>query len=642
MTNPFDQFDAPVASSANPFDQFDAAPAQHKHTYAQDVEALAANPAKVAWDDVKAIPGDIVSGFKSLGERALHDLSNPKDGVSDLGAIARKLNPISSLIDTAKGAVQDPEGTARAVADPAKPVSSLLNALTMGTGGGATVGRAALRTGTGIAGGADRVAQVPVAMLSGVSPDAQMLASRAGELGGRESKAFTGQMRGSAPPEAPVHTAQSAAQKMRQRDSDAYLADKANWNEADKYLDVAPVARAVEDANKTVNFGGLPYNDKAARAVDAVEEAVNGRRLQSQPGNAPLPQPGVPVPVAGQSMPSLTSSPRLTVRTPASTQTIPGTSTTIKAVTPSSEALLSALTRGGPTKGKGLRAGPEGPAQVSQEGATMRTPAQQVTTPGTSVTYPATGPTPQAALSSWVNQPTPTPHGPRMTGPVGNGVMGPVPNPHLSIEGMDKMKQAIGEIMYDKNLAPEGTLARKVTGEVYNSIKDAISTQAPNYAKAMERASGAIQQLNEIKGTLSLGEKARIDTALSKLQSVLRNDVSSRFGFRKKALLDELAKFEPTLPYELAGQTMSTYMPRGLSKLVATGNAVAHGAAGIGALLHPGVIAPLLASSPRLIGEARHAAGSTVRGARAVGATQANMGRLLEALRLHQQSQEQK
>lgn len=186
--NPFDEFD--TAPTANPFDEFDVKP-----SYREDAHKLAADPAGVAWSDIKRIPDDFVSGVKSLGSRVVHDVTNPQDAVSDTVGLVRKLNPLTNVYDAVKDAIKDPEASARQVADPARPVSSVLNALTMLFGGEGTLGRAALRGTTGAARGADVVGRGATELLSGVSTDYQRAASRAGELGGAEGSTFRANMR---------------------------------------------------------------------------------------------------------------------------------------------------------------------------------------------------------------------------------------------------------------------------------------------------------------------------------------------------------------------------------------------------------------------------------------------------------------
>jgi hypothetical protein len=171
-------------------------------------------------------------------------------------------------------------------------------------------------------------------------------------------------------------------------------------------------------------------------------------------------------------------------------------------------------------------------------------------------------------------------------------------------EGMDELKKTIGGVL-EKIPYNEKTL-RKAVGEIYTSVKNEIKTQAPTYDKVMKNYSEGLDLASELKRTLSLGEKSSTDSALRKLQSVMRNDVNTNYGNRVNyAEMLEQASGKPIMS-ELAGQSLSTWTPRGLQKVSATGLG--------GASLYNPALAPLVAmSSPRLMGEATVLAGKTAR-----------------------------
>ncbi len=130
--------------------------------------------------------------------------------------------------------------------------------------------------------------------------------------------------------------------------------------------------------------------------------------------------------------------------------------------------------------------------------------------------------------------------------------------------------------------------------------------------KGYEEASGVIK---EIEKTLSLNPKASVDTALRKLQSVLRDNVNTNYG-RRAELVDFLTRAgAPHLMEKLAGQSLSSVSPRGLSRVIVGGE----GASALGALAlgHPGAAAALgggiLTSSPRLVGGTAHLLGAASR-----------------------------
>lgn len=170
--------------------------------------------------------------------------------------------------------------------------------------------------------------------------------------------------------------------------------------------------------------------------------------------------------------------------------------------------------------------------------------------------------------------------------------------------GFDALKQRLGNLMRS---LPYGSPERIVAQNGYNAVRSSIVDQAPEYAKVMKDYEKASDQIDDVEKTLSLKPTTSADTTLRKLQSIMRNDVSSNYGARAK-LGDVLAQYEPDLPKVLAGQTLSSAAPRGLSKLIA-------GGAGLGVLAHPYLAAALPFTSPRLVGETAYGLGAAGRGA---------------------------
>lgn len=176
-------------------------------------------------------------------------------------------------------------------------------------------------------------------------------------------------------------------------------------------------------------------------------------------------------------------------------------------------------------------------------------------------------------------------------------------------EGMDALKQRIGGILED--IPYEQRTARAAAGGIYDSIKKEISNQAPEYAKTMKAYSDASDLIKEIERALSLGQKASADTAMRKLQSLMRNNVQTNYG-QRIALAKELeaAGGREMMP-ALAGQAMSEIAPRGLQRATVGPSVI--GAFGTGGL--PAAAGMAAISSPRLMGEALYGAGVLGRGA---------------------------
>lgn len=171
-------------------------------------------------------------------------------------------------------------------------------------------------------------------------------------------------------------------------------------------------------------------------------------------------------------------------------------------------------------------------------------------------------------------------------------------------EGIDALKQQIGEI---KDVQPFGSPSRVVANQIYGAIRDTIAKQAPTYDTMMGDYGKASDLISNIQGELSLNPKANVNTALRKLQSVMRDNVNTSWGNRAghaQTLQDAGAT---TLLPSLAGQALSSTLPRGLARYGDASIAVA------AALAHnPATLAALPLASPRLVGEGAHALGRIV------------------------------
>jgi hypothetical protein len=167
-------------------------------------------------------------------------------------------------------------------------------------------------------------------------------------------------------------------------------------------------------------------------------------------------------------------------------------------------------------------------------------------------------------------------------------------------EGLDALKQQIGSLT--EKLPFEQKTARMVGDNVYHAIKDSIVEQAPVYSKVMKDYTTASDLIHQMERTLSLKGNASVDTALRKLQSVMRNNVNTNYGSRLK-LVNQLEQggSQSIMP-SLAGQALSTITPRGLGNLQA-GLMSSAGLAAGGASSLPLLLPTLALQSPRLMGE---------------------------------------
>ena len=167
-------------------------------------------------------------------------------------------------------------------------------------------------------------------------------------------------------------------------------------------------------------------------------------------------------------------------------------------------------------------------------------------------------------------------------------------------EGLDALKQRIGAIT--NRIPYEEANSNRIGGDVYNAVKDTISAQAPKYAEVMKDYHEASDTIKEIEKALSLGNKASADTAMRKLQSITRNNVSTNYGQRLN--LAQQLEQEGGRPFinALSGQAMNSSTARGLA-------GTAENFSTLGGFLHPGLWAALPFQTPRIVGEGLYAGG---------------------------------
>jgi hypothetical protein len=168
-------------------------------------------------------------------------------------------------------------------------------------------------------------------------------------------------------------------------------------------------------------------------------------------------------------------------------------------------------------------------------------------------------------------------------------------------EGLDALKQRIGGVL--ESLPFEEKTARLAVGKVYNSIKAEISKQAPVYAETMADYAAASDLIREIERALSLGKRASADTAMRKLQSLMRNNVNTNYGNRLSLAKTLETQGGSDLMPAIAGQALSSYNSRGLGSLANLGTL------GAAALWNPNALALLPMQSPRLVGGAVYGGG---------------------------------
>lgn len=174
--------------------------------------------------------------------------------------------------------------------------------------------------------------------------------------------------------------------------------------------------------------------------------------------------------------------------------------------------------------------------------------------------------------------------------------------------GFDALKQKLYSIadQYDP-----GSKARVYVNAAAKAVKDTIVEDSPEYASTMKDYWKQSDDIRQIESELSLKSGTNVGTTLRKLQSVMRNNANTNYGYRA-AQVDKLGQYgAQNLPYQLAGQALNKWTPRGLG---AGAMAADMGLAMFGG--HPAAALALPFMSPRLMGNAAYGLGATARGLR--------------------------
>lgn len=91
--------------------------------------------------------------------------------------------------------------------------------------------------------------------------------------------------------------------------------------------------------------------------------------------------------------------------------------------------------------------------------------------------------------------------------------------------GHDILKQR----MQDRYVGtPDTSKSDRIATLIANEVKQGIVKEVPEYAKMVKDYEAASKQINEINKTMSLGNKAAIQTQLTKVMSVLKENFAAR------------------------------------------------------------------------------------------------------------------
>lgn len=170
-------------------------------------------------------------------------------------------------------------------------------------------------------------------------------------------------------------------------------------------------------------------------------------------------------------------------------------------------------------------------------------------------------------------------------------------NPSVAhdIHSFDQLKREVREYGL-KNTNPN-TPERKMIDEISGAAKDTIVRADQRYADVMERYAAATDELNEFTRELAKG-----NTTGAKFRKLMANADRPY----KKDLIAELSKYNPDIPYMIAGQELKPWVPQGLRGYL--GNIITSGGV-YGMALHPYAAAGAIMGLPRVAGNIAYRTG---------------------------------
>lgn len=175
-------------------------------------------------------------------------------------------------------------------------------------------------------------------------------------------------------------------------------------------------------------------------------------------------------------------------------------------------------------------------------------------------------------------------------------------NPDTQTLGsMDRLKRRLDDVEIDAI----GTKSGMVKSSVRNAVANEIRRQSPEYSQIMQPYEDAKNLVDDIKSSLSIGDRKTASQSLRKLQQVTRNNVNTNFGrnISLVAELDDLTDFN--IVDQLSARALQPLAPTSIGRMADKANVMAVGAQAV----DPGAMLNLLPSMPRVAGEAGYYTG---------------------------------
>lgn len=177
-----------------------------------------------------------------------------------------------------------------------------------------------------------------------------------------------------------------------------------------------------------------------------------------------------------------------------------------------------------------------------------------------------------------------------------------------STAGMDKMRQAIGNLMDDFKLAGNDR-ANAVLGNVVNDLKTSVNSSAPGYNDMLATYGKQTQLARDVMKELNLGGNARPSTQLNSIMKLFNKDPSV-----VSKVQNIMGEKSDQFMNDLTGSILSEWLPEGKVQNWIRGagevGAATIGASAAGPIGAAAAIPGLASISPRIVGEGAVAAGA--------------------------------
>lgn len=182
-----------------------------------------------------------------------------------------------------------------------------------------------------------------------------------------------------------------------------------------------------------------------------------------------------------------------------------------------------------------------------------------------------------------------------------------------SVEGADKLRQAVGNLMEDFKISGN-TRANSVLGGVKTDLTKAISDSASGYADTLSQYGSKTQTAKELLKELTLSGNAKPSTQLNQVMRIFKKDPAIRDNLVKVMGEKEADQFLN----EISGAILTDWFPPGVVGNAARAAIESAGVATIGAtsgaipMVATGA-ASLAATSPRIVGKTTVLAGKAAK-----------------------------